>query len=166
MLLGSEKFVREYVNAGGRGMIPQQQPNRASCLATSFAMCIGIPVEKVFQLLKHDGTEICFPQLDIPNCYRGFHPCELIWIAHNHNLAVSIFQFELTLEHPNTPIVDVLPPYTIMDFLPYYDCTITFPTHAVAWSHFHKKIIDPNGSIYDLPDSRLITSLYVFIPIT
>ena len=59
----------------------QQSPIRGTCLPTSFAMAMGIPVADIFAALGHDGSEVLWPDLPEPTCQRGFHVQELIRLA-------------------------------------------------------------------------------------
>lgn len=43
------------------------QPNRYSCMATAFAIIWDIPVEKIFDIVGHDGTPT------VAGIHRGFH---------------------------------------------------------------------------------------------
>lgn len=62
-------------------MLLQLKPHSWSCLATSFAMALDIPV-RLFELMAgHDGSEIMFPELSEPLCRRGFHVSEATLIA-------------------------------------------------------------------------------------
>lgn len=57
------------------------KPYPWSCLATSFAMALGINTT-VFQMLAgHHGGEIVFPELPEPQCRRGFHASEAAYVA-------------------------------------------------------------------------------------
>jgi hypothetical protein len=59
----------------------QKQPNLWSCLPTSFAMAMNMEVEKLIQLIGHDGSEILFPDLEDPNGRKNFSPHEIILVA-------------------------------------------------------------------------------------
>ena len=54
----------------------QKNPNAWSCLPTSFAMCMDVPVEEVLSRLSQDGSKITFPKRKgFP--YRGYHWMEV-----------------------------------------------------------------------------------------
>jgi len=82
-------------------MILQFQPNRWSCLATSFAMALDIPVAQFFDLVGHDGSEILYPELPEPVCRRGIHVQEAIEVA--WTLGYSSTPFELFPQSRTSP---------------------------------------------------------------
>ena len=57
------------------------KPNQWSCLAASFAMALGITIDKFCAMAGHDGSEKVWPDLPDPLCRRGFHICEATRIA-------------------------------------------------------------------------------------
>ena len=67
----------------------QKQPNAATCLVTSFAMVLNIPVAELMEQIGHDGLEILFPDLKPPYCYRGHHIQELIFACFERGYAVT-----------------------------------------------------------------------------
>lgn len=72
-----------------------------SCLADSFAECMGMDKLWVYEAIGHDGSEIIWPDLPDPYCRRGFHPQELIDMAWNHGWAVTSFEV-----HPQSASFD------------------------------------------------------------
>lgn len=62
--------------------VPKTQPNGWSCLPTSFAMVLGVPISRVISIIGHDGSEIVYPDLDDPRCRKGFHFQECIEAAY------------------------------------------------------------------------------------
>lgn len=82
-------------------MLPQIKPHRWSCLATSFAMVLDIPVPKLFELMGHDGGEVVFPELREPLCRRGIHVQEVITAL--WDLGFSATPFELYPRSQTTP---------------------------------------------------------------
>lgn len=138
-------------------MIMQIQPNRASCLVTAFAMVLDIPVEKIFEQLGHNGTEVIWPELPEPFCYRGFHPQELIYFAYKHKFYFLEFQ-------PNPNLVSVYPSrehswemFSGEEFtylLNKHDGVLVGIVnncfHAVAWNKQEKLVLDPNGTTYTI----------------
>lgn len=79
-------------------MILQRRLNHGQCLAVSFAMALGIPVQDIFDELGHDGSEILWPHLPEPQCRCSFHPQELIEIALRRGFAVTPFELAPVLE--------------------------------------------------------------------
>lgn len=62
-------------------MLKQTKPNQWSCIATSFAMVLDIPVSEFFRILGHDGSQILDRNLPDPACRRGVHIQECIYVA-------------------------------------------------------------------------------------
>jgi len=54
------------------------QPNAWSCTAAAFAMALNISVERFWELVGHDGSEIILPNLPDPMGRRGIHIQEAI----------------------------------------------------------------------------------------
>ncbi len=63
---------------GCPSLMIQQSPNRWSCMPTSLAMVLRVPVSDVIAGIGHDGSEIVFPLKNEPECRRGFHTQELV----------------------------------------------------------------------------------------
>jgi hypothetical protein len=111
---------------------------------------MNVPVARIFELLGHDGTEQIYPDLDTPQCYRGFHITELIWVAYRLGYYVLEIPEELGMVR-NGVVVPIKLPYTHEHMMRMHSCVITTSNHAVAWSAEDEKIYDPNGTIYDYP---------------
>lgn len=72
----------------------QKQPNDWSCLLTAFSMALHIPIERLIDMIGHDGSERIWPDFPEPQCYRSFHPQELIDCALLMNCAVTAIEME------------------------------------------------------------------------
>ena len=70
----------------------QRQPTKWSCLSTSFAILLGVPVAELHEMLGHDGSEIYYPGEQEPKCRRGFHPQEFISLLMDMGIAVVTFE--------------------------------------------------------------------------
>jgi hypothetical protein len=66
--------------------------NRWSCLPTSFALVLKVPVQSIIDWIGHDGSEILWPDLPEPLKRRGFHIQELIDFCWMLKIAVTQFQ--------------------------------------------------------------------------
>jgi hypothetical protein len=114
-------------------LTPQQQPNRWSCMATAFAIALGIPVEKLVEIIGHDGSEIISPAEE-PHGRRGFSAQECIDVALSMGFACT--QIEL------------LP---ALDFPGGFRKLITFPHAATSvggnWTRFTKHVSSSRGVI-------------------
>jgi len=140
-----------------------KQPNRASCLATAFAMCMGVDVEHVFKILGHDGTEIAFTNLEVPRCYRGFHSAELIWLANSRGFTVMELPKSLDISHDMKDIKSFKPFYSVKMYFEHHDIVLTNGHHAIAWDWRSKSIYDPMGKIYtDLAIDYLYNDFDIF----
>lgn len=71
----------------------QLQPNRWSCLPTSFAMALDVQLSTVLAIIGHDGSEIISQWSDYREPYnrRSFHLQELIMVANRFKYTVTQF---------------------------------------------------------------------------
>lgn len=130
------------------------QPNRWTCLPTSFAMVLCRTLDEILAGVGHDGSEILWPDLPEPRCRRGFHIQEMISYAWSQGFTVTPFQAvpRLAPDDLETP-VSIRP---LVDLRQILDGRIAVLTglsgrgspHAVAWDG--KLIRDPNGETYGL----------------
>lgn len=51
----------------------QKQPNKWSCLPTAFAIVADIPIDIFIGVIGHDGSEILYPEYELPRNRRAFH---------------------------------------------------------------------------------------------
>ena len=134
----------------------QQQPNSWSCLATSFAMVLDIPLKQLIEECGHDGSAIHWPSLGNPFCRRGFHIQELIRIAYNHGVGMVPFEAKPTSRPPmddRAISVNVADIWEIMEgnIGVLIGETCCGNGHAMAWNG--RRVFDPSGIItsrYDL----------------
>ncbi len=131
----------------------QQQTNQYTCLPTSFAMALDIPIGIILNYFGHDGSEL----LDEYQ-HRGFHPSEMIYYAYKKGYYVIPFETEPELVNENGKVFSINQHFIDYrgEVIRIMDNNIGVLTgrtklgklHAVCW---HKKIIyDPNFSIYTL----------------
>ena len=52
--------------------------NEYQCAAISFAAALGCTLEKLYEVVGHDGGAVIWPQLPSPLCYQSFHVEELM----------------------------------------------------------------------------------------
>lgn len=57
------------------------QPNRWSCIITSYAMVLDKPIEMLIELVGHDGSEIIWPTQSEPKCRAGHTHHEMQYVA-------------------------------------------------------------------------------------
>ncbi len=67
----------------------QTQPEKWQCAVTSFAMAMDMPVERLIQLIGHDGSAVIFPEQPEPRNRRGHSIYELIRKAIDMNRSVT-----------------------------------------------------------------------------
>jgi hypothetical protein len=70
----------------------QTKPYRWSCILAAFAMALDVSIEDLITLLRHDGSEVFFPDLPEPACRRGFHVQEFIHVALCLNRSVTPYE--------------------------------------------------------------------------
>ena len=122
----------------------QCQPNEASCLLTSVAMLWGVRVEYLMSLLKHDGTEIIFPDLTVPRCYRGFNMDEIMYLAWLREHVIYVFNREVIVGHDEVCTRTLIGPMLWKTLIENNDCVILNDSHAFAWDYKKKILHDPS----------------------
>ena len=89
---------------------PQRQPNEWSCLPTSFAICLGVPVHDIFDWVGHDGSEIIYQGVPEPYCRRSFHPQEIFdYCYFKHNIAIMQIERNIQLINASSEVVYSVP---------------------------------------------------------
>jgi hypothetical protein len=133
-----------------------QQPNRWSCLPTSFAMTIECSIEQFITHIGHDGSVEYWPELPEPLNHRSFSLEECIraaWIGFNAMYAIFPSKQVLYPTPSSQPLIIELG----REYIPYRNNVCVFlgeingNRHAVAWDG--ERIFDPNGTIYSNVDS-------------
>lgn len=146
-----------------------KQPNRWSCLPTSFAMALDVSLKEIIDYLGHDGSEKIFPDRKEPHCRRAFHSQELIDYAWT-SLDVPVVQFDTQAISMNL----MCDTYTI-NYKGEIEgwlkrkyrkvlSGISKPNrpHAVACDE-HGLVYDPNGTKYTLNSNFNIMSIFIII---
>lgn len=129
----------------------QTQPNRWSCLPTSLAIVLDVPVKVIFELLGHDGSEILWPALGEPQQRRGFALQEMVYVAECFNRRLVHHETKWYNTPDGVNVNNFKPPeYYLWSVLRKYDGVITGVTeqgkrHAVAW--VKGQIIDPRNGV-------------------
>lgn len=122
-------------------MIIQSQPNKATCLITSFAMALDVPVAQLIKLVGHDGLEV-LPE----KVYRGHSIWEMQWICYQYHRTCYEFAGKETHCVGRSYGTCVATPYTLEDLMPRHRGVLVFYNHATAWDG--TRVFDPNGTIY------------------
>jgi hypothetical protein len=144
-------------------MILQRSPNRWSCLVSSFAMALGVPIRELIIIVGHDGSEIIWPELPEPSRRRAHHPQEMIYAASILGFSVTPFEaFPCSVGKVGAD------PFLVPMIIPAEERmprimsgaigVLTGETprgqaHAVAWDGY--RVLDPSGLVYDAQDFRL-----------
>lgn len=138
------------------------QPNRWNCVATSLAMVLRIPVEEVFRLAGHDGSEVPpeWFHLEEPLRRRGHSLQEMIDVCMQLGYTVTPIVFaEEFITSNHAAIVSFKKPMDnynrFINYLEQADGLITGVTklgarHCVAWDHMNQMVHDPKGLVYGL----------------
>lgn len=140
-----------------------------NCIATAVARLLDIPIQEIVDFVKHDGTDIIFPEQDAPKCFRGFHIQEMVDFCYSRGLALTqIETYSFTAHSDNSPDAEFLDyKYTnnqdrIIRYLDQNDGIIIGLVHckfyhAVAWKN--KTLLTDNptlGRVIWYPDGRFM----------
>lgn len=135
------------------------QPNRWSCLPTAWSYVIGWPLWSIIKAIGHDGSEVRWPNLVEPNCRRGFHPQELIYLGDRFGFVTTTFEPLAVLESPGGEgqVVIELPFEKILkESNGVLTGQIHGQRHAIAW--LNGKVLDPSeGRIINLDEFQIQT---------
>ncbi len=177
-LLGFSAAVIQYIENGGliraataqpfKTRSPQVSPNRASCIVTSAAIVLGVPVEELINQIGHDGTDLAFPDLPIPRCYQSFSINEIVFALYERGYSCTPFsQIGACVEQISGRTHNVHLPNGIMyRLLAQHDGILTGymhdRPHALAW--FAGDCINPStGARTDL-NSFALQTFYAIEP--
>lgn len=128
----------------------QIQPNRWSCIPTSFSMAIGIPVEIMLDRIGHDGSMVIHRDLPEPRCRRAFHIQECLQVLDFFGYAATPFDAISLLVVDDQHQIEL---NWLTDFENHLkDANGVLigegrhNRHAVAW--VDQMVYDPNGHIF------------------
>jgi len=143
-------------------LLPQKQTNPKNCLATAFAMVMGVTTDHMIRTLGHDGSK------------DGHHYQEIAAAFPDHVIAehasAAYIEDDGTLCH-----VDVPTPYDrFKHFFLTHDLVLGLGNgvkyHAVAWCHKYQSFVDPKdgvrhplSTIEGQVISKQITTLWVVL---
>lgn len=121
--------------------------HRCQCLPYAFLNTLNglgaeITEDELFTALTHDGTDIVFPDYNVPLCYRGFHITELVYFCYTKGYSVTEFPAELALTSPNGNDHEITLPYSLHDIMKHSNGVVITARHALSW--IDHKIIDPD----------------------
>ena len=81
--------------------------NNWSCLPSAFAMCMGVNLQRLIELIGHDGSAIAWPDYPEPLCRRGFHIQEILYAIHKLNFSAMPVQLNPTLSNGRGPSIQI-----------------------------------------------------------
>lgn len=137
----------------------QLSPNTWSCLATSFAMALDVPVKELIKEIGHDGSEIVFPNLVDPFNRRSFHPQEFIEPCLKRGVVFLVVEAVPTISAPNSFArhkIEFQEGYIprLERYLRNYPGVLVGEIkgnpHSVSWDR--KLCFDPNGFRYQVKE--------------
>lgn len=67
----------------------QRSPEPGLCILTAFAMALNMPAEELLTRIGDGWKTLAFPNLPMPQCWRGIHVQELILVALEKGFAVT-----------------------------------------------------------------------------
>jgi hypothetical protein len=151
-----------------RPIIPQRQPNPAACMATAFAMVIGVPVAELIEQLGHDGLFVAFHEQEGVRKHLGYHIQELNWALMEREYAVVAFEpmpvarsGDVVHQYGHNPYFE----HAMMSFSGVLCGTSERGTeHAIAWSAISKKSTDPRTGRTMDDINVVIRTFYAVIP--
>jgi len=133
----------------------QIQPNRWSCLLTSFTIALGTKQKFLFDWIGHDGSEIIWPNEEEPRNRRSFHIQELIDYAWWRGFAVIGFEPYPRSSNGSGAVYPIdfkiNNQERLLKVMKTHRGVITGRTvdtnmpHAVAWNNQTGKVWNPNG---------------------
>ncbi len=148
-------------------MLLQKQPNEWSCLITAFAIALNEPLEKLLDMIGHDGSEDIHPHLSIPYCKRSFHIQEIIDVGFELGYAIIQIDLELVQSVDGNVWSAGFLHQRFAQYLTNYIGVLTGigregKPHAVAWNGH--QCLDPNGTQYNIDDFDVDT-FYLIVKI-
>lgn len=128
------------------------QPNRWTCLITAYAMVFDETIDRLIELIGHDGSQIIWPQQDEPKRRAGHTHHEMQYVARRLGFFLADYK----------PCFGYAPPGESklmtrsffgqwVDVLAAHDGVLSGSykgrtnNHAVAWSAKEGLIYDPTG---------------------
>lgn len=147
-----------------------KSPNEWSCLPTAFAMAMNLPLERILEMIGHDGSEPFWPGLPSPMGLRGFHEQELVDVARKHGFNPIHILAAPAYEHwpiLGKPVKRLWPDWFCIERMNLLMETnigvicgmVGTQGHAVAWDG--ESFYNPNGTITTDPNFMNITSFYL-----
>jgi hypothetical protein len=130
-------------------------------MLASFAMLLDAPMDELIKEIGHDGSEVWWPNIDPPECHRGFHVQEFLDLCMKRGKILGWVEAIMTVGGRNRfPAKEINGDHEKRwnSYLRNFPGVILGVTssggrHAVAWNR--DKIFDPKGFIVELEDTDL-----------
>lgn len=142
-----------------------KQPNKWSCLPTSFAMVLECDLSYILRSIGHDGSDIVNPNAPEPFNRRSFHLQELQEFIWNHGFFLTQFDANpcLLITEYSSPLFirKAKENNKILKKLLKENIGVIVgepqpgKQHAVAWNK--KLVYDPNGLRYPVEEFPIAT---------
>lgn len=119
-------------------------------------MVLEVTVEKLIEVVGHDGSEVLWPDQPEPLCRKGHHIEEMQYVA--YQFGYSLVPFVAKFEYNPGAVEDM--PFAQYDFSGRFQTVLNvysgillgnYPrgnAHAVAWNATERCIYDPDGFIF------------------
>lgn len=123
------------------------------CLIFSTAMLINVAVERIIEILGHNGMDVWWPDNKIPTCYRGVHMQEIQYVVNQFDFHLVPYQVMPRSAPISGEPRNVWSPEEAMLRIQgplQEEGLIITDTHACAWDG--KSVYDPNGRIISIGD--------------
>jgi len=87
--------------------------HKAQCMLYAFAMAMDVDVTTLIANIGHDGTEVLWPELASPKCFRGFHITEFVYTCFRMDYAIYEFPRNLSLGYSEETEKEIKPNFKI-----------------------------------------------------
>lgn len=81
--------------------------NNWSCLPSAFGICMGVTLEKMIELIGHDGSAEIWPRDPSPLNRRGFHIQEILHACYKLNYFAMPVALNPTLSNDRGPAIQI-----------------------------------------------------------
>lgn len=111
------------------------------CLIKAFSIVLEIPYDKLIEEIGHDGSEIIWPDLNPPQCFRGFHIQEIICVGYKYGYAIVGFDKQPSSIPMEGATPYLLPQIEIQEIMEQSNGVLTGLwksrnlRHAIAWNN-------------------------------
>ena len=128
------------------------------CLIYATAMLLDVEPSEIIEILGHDGIDIWWPELAVPNCFRGVHIQEILDVCAHFGYGLICYQV-MPRTSPFGRVDMVRNIFEVDKALERIDRYLKEPglivtdVHACAWDG--ESVYDPNGMITSIQSVAL-----------